>query len=228
MNMPLLDMYKSLIKFLSFVLSDCYEIVLYWTDNGSSYYLAGIENGSVSGRTINSPISDYGLSLIHDKVFKEKDFVTHFKSITNHNIPLTSFSYFIKDNNKNLLGILAINYDNSNDLNSIHRLEEIRNYIIQRSNSLANNYHKEKPVAVTAPQLLTDEIDNIVYDMVSPDILRQGISLSQELKIDIVRELNHKGLFSVKGAVNKVANLLNVSEPSIYRYLKIVNDQQKN
>lgn len=225
MNVSLLNMYKSLINFLTIVLSDPYEIILYWTDDGETYYIAEIENSTISGRSENSPLTEYGLTLIRDEVYKEKDYVTHFKSITTHNIPLTSFSYFIKDDDENLLGILGINYDNSKDLSAIHKLEEIKSYIFERSNSLSENDNKEKSETLTAPQLLTDEIDKIIYNMVSPDVLRQGISLSQELKIDIVRELHQRGLFSIKGAVSKVSDLLNVSEPSIYRYLKIVNDK---
>lgn len=227
MNNSLLTMYKSLIKFLSIVLSDPYEIVLYWTNDGVNFRIAAIENAVISGRTDNAPLTDYGLKLIQDEVYKEKDYVTHFKSITTDNIPLTSFSYFIKDDHDNLLGILGINYDNSKDLTTLHKIEEIKDYIFQRSNSLQDTEESIISDEKSAPQLLTDEIDKIIYSIVSPDILRQGVSLSQELKIDIVRELHQRGLFSVKGAVGKVSNLLNVSEPSIYRYLKIVTDKRK-
>ena len=46
------------------------------------------------------------------------------------------------------------------------------------------------------------------------------ISSSGEEKIRVVKYLQDKGTFKVKGAIALVADKLDVSEPTIYRYLK--------
>lgn len=44
--------------------------------------------------------------------------------------------------------------------------------------------------------------------------------LSKEDKITIVTELNNEGIFLLKGTVGKVAHSLNISEPTVYKYLQ--------
>ena len=44
--------------------------------------------------------------------------------------------------------------------------------------------------------------------------------LNVEEKIKVVKYLQEKGIFKVKGAIVLVAEKLAVSEPTIYRYLK--------
>ncbi len=60
----------------------------------------------------------------------------------------------------------------------------------------------------------------MIYSIVSPDLLDQQITLNKDLKVEIIRQLNEKGVFQIKGAVSQVARL-NISDPSVYRYLKI-------
>ncbi|NLM65888.1 MAG: hypothetical protein GX180_01735, partial [Enterococcus sp.] len=71
-------------------------------------------------------------------------------------------------------------------------------------------------------EILDDSIEGIVYSIVSPELLDQKILLSKELKVEIVRNLNEKGVFQIKGAVARVSEILNISEPSVYRYIKMV------
>ena len=47
-----------------------------------------------------------------------------------------------------------------------------------------------------------------------------GLRLKVEEKIRVVKYLQDKGTFKVKGAIALVADKLDVSEPTIYRYLK--------
>jgi DNA invertase Pin-like site-specific DNA recombinase len=47
--------------------------------------------------------------------------------------------------------------------------------------------------------------------------------LTANEKIRIVQELQHKGLFRIKGAVSEVAALVLTSEATIYRYLSKIN-----
>ena len=52
--------------------------------------------------------------------------------------------------------------------------------------------------------------------------------LNQEEKIEIVRDLESKGVFMLKGAVSEVAEKLSVSEATLYRYIRIVSNEKKN
>ena len=52
--------------------------------------------------------------------------------------------------------------------------------------------------------------------------------MSQDEKIQVVRELNELGLFLFKGGVSELAKKLKVSDATVYRYLhKIKDDDEK-
>ena len=48
--------------------------------------------------------------------------------------------------------------------------------------------------------------------------------MSLDRKLKLIEEFNRKGVFLVKGTVQKIAKLLDISEPSIYRYLSKIKD----
>ena len=54
-----------------------------------------------------------------------------------------------------------------------------------------------------------------------PELLDQ-VDLNIDTKINIVKELNEQGIFNIKGSVAEVAKKLNISESSVYRYIKMV------
>ena len=49
--------------------------------------------------------------------------------------------------------------------------------------------------------------------------------LSQSDRVEIIRDLNNNGMFLLKGAVATVAEVMGVSEPSVYRYLQKVKKE---
>ena len=223
MKNNLLEHYKELTKFLSLVLGQHYEIILYWIDQ-SEVSIAAIENNHISGRTIDSPITEFGISLIQNKTYTNQDYITHFKSVNRHNVHLTSSTFFIKDDDSELIGMLGINHDNSADLNILEKLDEIKQ-IIQPNVDEVEKTQSTMTQTNWSPQILSNNIEEIIFSVISPDLLQADVSLSQDLKVNIVRTLNQRGIFTMKGAVTTVANILQISEPSVYRYLKMVENE---
>lgn len=75
-------------------------------------------------------------------------------------------------------------------------------------------------------EILEETIEGIIYSIVPSDLLDKQTPLNKELKIKIIRQLNEKGIFQIKGAVSQVAKILNISDPSVYRYLKIAEGEK--
>ncbi|EFR31159.1 helix-turn-helix transcriptional regulator [Eremococcus coleocola] len=224
MNSYLLSMYQQLTKFLASVCGREFEIVLYWFEKGE-VYIAALENSHISGRNLDSPMTEFGLSLIKNKVYLEKEYVTNFHSVNNRKKHLTSHTFFIKDNSNQLLGILGINHDRSIDQTMLLKVKDLVNIMEDRfpTDNQTDDISKD---SITKPQVLTQSIEEIIYTIIDPQLLSEDVSLSQELKINIVDQLNQHDVFTVKGAVAKVADILNISIPSVYRYLKIVQDNK--
>lgn len=224
MNSYLLSIYQQLTKFLASVCGREFEIVLYWLEKGE-VYIAALENSHISGRNLDSPMTEFGLSLIKNKVYLEKEYVTNFHSVNSRKNHLTSHTFFIKDNSNQLLGILGINHDRSIDQTMLLKVKDLVNIMEDRfpTDNQTDNISKD---SITKPQVLTQSIEEIIYTIIDPQLLYEDVSLSQELKINIVDQLNQHDVFTVKGAVAKVADILNISIPSVYRYLKIVQDNK--
>ena len=105
--------------------------------------------------------------------------------------------------------MLCCNKDTStvSDLeNALKRVEYQYNLIV-RSHDVHEN--------------LDEQRDTMVMEAVSQIIEKHGGSamLKKAEKIQIVQELSNSGVLKMKGAVNEAARQLNVSIPTIYRYI---------
>ncbi|MCH3904411.1 MAG: helix-turn-helix domain-containing protein [Lactobacillus sp.] len=69
-------------------------------------------------------------------------------------------------------------------------------------------------------EVLATSVEGLIYSVVDPKMLQSNMLLSPKQKEKLISELHIKGVFSVKGSVQKVAKILRISEPTIYRYLR--------
>ncbi len=217
-----LEYWKTIIQFLHGVLGDNYEIILHVIDK-NDIYIGEIVNNHISGRTKNSPLTTFALDLIKKQVYKDLDYVTNYKAIVSpQNKEVRGSTYFIKDENGELEGMLCINLD-------ITAYKEIATNILNLANlNIDQLIPKIAPQTTIIPdeepvEVLSSNIQDIISEIIDPNLLSQNIQLSQDVKIEIVSKLSEKGVFQLKGAVSKVAEVLNISEPSVYRYLKKVD-----
>ncbi len=216
-----LNHWKTVIAFLSGVLGKNYEIILHVIDE-DDIYIGEIVNNHISGRTKNSPLTTFALDLINKKVYLEKDYVTNYKAIVSpENKEVRGSTYFIKNDQGQLEGMLCINLDISAYKNIAANVLSLANLdlgqLIPDLTQKATTMIQEETVEV-----LSNNIQDIISEIIDPSLINQNIQLSQDVKIEIVTKLSEKGVFQLKGAVSKVAEILKISEPSVYRYLKKV------
>uniref|UniRef100_UPI00359C4EF7 helix-turn-helix transcriptional regulator n=1 Tax=Enterococcus faecalis TaxID=1351 RepID=UPI00359C4EF7 len=212
-----LENYKLIVKFLSQTLGNNYEIVLHWLDTNHSFYIAAIENGFISGRDLHSPITGFALNLINQKVYLEKDFVTNYKALSETNT-LQGSTFFIKNEKQQLQGILCINFNLSNYIDIANKTLELANIDLSFLTE-----KKASPQSDITKEILHSSIEEIIYSTIDPSLLNKDIKLSKKRKLEICKKLQEKGIFKIKGAIPKVATILKISEPSVYHYLKLLN-----
>ncbi|SPS07197.1 helix-turn-helix transcriptional regulator [Latilactobacillus sakei] len=219
-----LERYQGLVHFLGQVLGSNYEVVLHWINQDGSYYIAAIEHAEISGRNLNSPITGFALDLIRDKIYQKQDAVVNYKASSDKNQQIQGSTYFIKDDQGVLLGLLCINFNAQPYLAAIDNLINLANLdSLLASVPTVASKHPQQHQVVTNEEVLHSSVEEIIYTVVAPNTLQSGIKLTQDKKIEICRKLNQKGIFKIKGALSKVAEILGTSEPSIYRYLKLIN-----
>lgn len=219
-----LERYQGLVHFLGQVLGSNYEVVLHWINQDDSYYIAAIENAEISGRNLNSPITGFALDLIRNKIYQKQDAVVNYKASSDKNQQIQGSTYFIKDDQGVLLGLLYINFNAQPYLTAVDNLINLANLdSLMASVPTVASEHQQQRQVVTNEEVLHSSVEEIIYAVVAPNTLQPGIKLTQDKKIEICRKLNEKGIFKIKGALSKVAEILGTSEPSIYRYLKLIN-----
>lgn len=211
-----LEQYQQLVHFLALTLGPDYEVVLHWRDPEGTYYIAAIDNGDLSGRTLNSPVTGFAMDLVKKKVYLKQDFVTNYKAMANANHELNGSTYFIKDKDNSLLGLLCINFDGG-------RFIDIANSLLRLAKQPVSVVLPEpEPVSeepAPVPEVLATRIDDVIESHIDPSILQSDVQLTVQKKVEIVAELMQQGVFQIKGALPRVAKILGVSEPSVYRYI---------
>lgn len=223
MNKVKLAQYPALVKFLGAALGPDYEIVLH-DINGKDQSVAAIANGRISGRNVGAPLTDKALRFIADKTYQDQDFLCNYTGRSKDERTLRASTMFIKDDGGRLIGMLCINFDPSRYQKAsqdILKLCGLDGEIFLEDNHL----HPAGEV-----ENFSDSISEVT-DTVLKRYLKDGIPperLTQEEKMAIVKQLEERGIFLLKGAVNEVATRLHCSAASIYRYLGKINKQNES
>lgn len=206
----------SIADFLGEVLGSNTEILLHdLTDYKKS--IVHIINGHISNRKIGDPITDLVLEFMATESKGDKQFISKYNSKTIEGRLLYSSTYFIRDNSNKIVGALCLNSDYYEVKKSLSFLTSLLpNYVDDKTLSLNNI----KENLNSDPQELTlNKIDAIINEFdIEPN------RMTTEEKTEVIAALNDCGIFNIRGSVQEVANKLQMSEPSIYRYIKKIKN----
>lgn len=213
--------YINIVEFLGKVLGPDYEIVLQDPRN-KEHAIVAIAHGHISGRSLGSPLTDFGLKIITDKEYESTDYKVSYNGLSKDNKIMRSSTFFIKDN-KELIGILCINFDSSRYLDLSKQIL----YLCHPDNLVDENYNfTPTNHLLDVSENFTGSTSELIDAVLENSFLDEHIApnrLSREEKLHIVDILNKKGVFLMKGAVSQVAEQLCCSEASIYRYLNALS-----
>ncbi len=216
--------YIILAEFLGKTLGPEYEIVLH-DINGDEHSIAAIFNGSISGRSMDGPQADQTFKYIKDQTISKNDYIINQKGVENNNKVVRSSSLFIKDENNKLSGMLCINFNGSKYINLAKQILKMTG---MENASIENEYlNNSISIIENISSSISEATDNAVKSSLENSFMPVD-RLNQEEKIEIVRDLESKGVFMLKGAVSEVAEKLSVSEATLYRYIRIVSNEKKN
>lgn len=219
-----LEKYVSLLNFFAEVCGPEYELVLHDVSRPEASIVA-IRNGHISGRTVGSTMSEFAptfIKLIQSGSYGE-DMVAHVDRTRDNRI-LESHTYFIKDEKEELRGMICANHDVT-DLIKLHdTLHEKIRMLNGLSRDLAERAKNEPlPLEAIFEKEMHSNLDGLMDVLIEQAVSEFAVPLkgmSPEDRIRFVRVLRKRHLFSMKGAVAKMAERLDVSEATVYRYLK--------
>lgn len=204
----LLEYYRPMVKFIADMCGPSCEVVLHNIKTPERSVIA-IENGYLSGRGVGSPLTEFAKKTIESGTDQKIDYMVNYNGSSKGRNFLSS-TYFIKNSSGTLIGMLCINKD-------LSVISELQNVI----DRLQQQYNLFNPTSSVKEHLDTP-VNQLLHGLIQDTINASGFESAHmkiNEKVQIVHALKDKGILSMKGAISETARQLDVSEPTIYRYL---------
>ena len=209
---PALLPYVPFVKAIAEMFGDRCEVLLHDTSR-LEHSIVVIENGHVTGRKVGAPMTDLGLYFLQSEQFKETTYLANYQSETKNGEKLKSTSIFIRNNKKEIIGFLCINYDTS--------------YLSDLGQKLADFCHvnahiQEENGNHNQDEVFPDSLDELFNRVFTQMVKKVGVPIGKMKRTDkiaLVRLLNKRGIFLITGSIEEVARRINVSRYTVYNYL---------
>lgn len=175
-----------------------------------------IRNGHLSGRKLGDGTTDAALKMIKLGMHNNDPYVANYAGASLAGRQFRCSTYFIKDKDDKLIGLLCVNIDITEIGGFIKMLQIL-------GAGKAGESEPAKPDNQTIVENLQGNPIDTVRRMISDTLETAGLereALTRQQKMHIVEDLDNSGVFLMKGAVNVVASELNISVPTTYRYLQ--------
>ena len=172
-----------------------------------------VANGTVTGRKEGQSFNHLIPQVLLSKKFKD-DCTVNYTFETEDGKKIKSSSALIRNLEGEVVGMLCINYDLT-ITNLIQ--EELAAFLPQTfSEAQAEEEVLEQDVLTIVDEL----IDNIIG-------VKDIGSLKRKENLEIISFMDEKGIFLVKGAIDKVAASMGLSKVTIYSYLDDVRGKNE-
>ena len=179
-------------------------------------------HGYLTDEKIGDPAPDYILKMIQSSgkhVENKYGFIN--KNMDGH--VLRTSLFFIKDKSE-IAGCFCVNHNIVHIKMILSFLEEL-----SQSSNLEEDTEMDRLPRSEANGTIQDFVEDTVEKFLLERIgFRSFPSLEKKEKVALIRELDDKGIFLVKGSVNMVAKLIGISKFSIYNYLEEIRTNQKS
>lgn len=208
----ILNCYINIAPFLAKVCGPDCEVAIHDVSDPESSIVAIYNN--VSGREQGNPMTDLALDILNRGTHSDSDYLVNYTGHTQNGSFLSS-TYFIKNEGR-LIGLLCIN----KDMTTVQELNSSLHVLLERFNLVA-------PKESQFSERLDTPIDGLLPTRIAEIISQSGVPtsrMSMREKVTIVHRLKENGVLMMRGAVAEIARQLRVSEPTIYRYIKLAGD----
>lgn len=209
---PILKAYIPVANMLTQTFGKSCEVVIHdlTQPESSVVYVA---NGAVTGRKEGQAFDHLIRKVLLNKKFKD-DCTANYIFQSENGKKVKSSSALIRNPEGEVVGMLCINYDLT------------ISYLIQE------NLNDFLPVSAPEPTSAEDSLPNqdvltIIDELIDKIIKNTDVgNLKRRDNIEIIRFMDEKGVFLVKGAIDKVAASMGLSKVTIYSYLDEVKGKK--
>lgn len=197
------------IKAIALTIGPRCEVVLHQIRPGDELEstIVVIENGHVTGRAVGGPTTNLGLEAIRSGERNPDRF--NYRTRTKDGRELRSSSVYFHGPDGELIGALCLNLDVGPYVNARDALGEL--------------IGPEPADGGEIPETFGREIGEVLDALIQQAIERTGMSvglMSRDHKVAVIRDLDGRGAFLVKRAIERIARALRISRVTAYAYLE--------
>lgn len=161
-------------------------------------------NNQVTGREVGQSFDHLIKQVLLSKKFKG-DMTANYKTVTEDGREVKSSTALIRDAEGTVIGALCVNYD----LSAMAPVKAFLDDFLPPA---------EEPTSPPAPPV--ENVVAIVDDLIEKIISQADTaSMKKKEKIQLIEFMESKGVFLIKGAIDKVAARLGISRVTVYSYL---------
>lgn len=211
---PMLENYIPVAKLIAQTFGSHCEIILhdFSRPQNSVVYT---ENNVVTNRTVGESFTEYFVKEVLLSRKFNNDCCANYIMEGKDGKKIKSSTALIRDLNDKVIGALCVNID----------LTQISQFMEELGSLIG------LPEAITPSQdevEVVPSIQEIVDDIIDKTIGDQDVdSMSRDQKIALIRFMNDKQIFAIKGALDKVADRMNISKVTVYSYLDEIKKSDK-
>ena len=171
--------------------------------------IIAIFNNHVTGRKIGDGTSDLGYKKLADEL---PDKIVNYNNQSPSGADLKSSSLTIRNRNDEIIGSMGFNFD----LSSFSNIKEFFE-IFTKTVVLENLPNREQFFMWS----VRDEIQQALNKYITSYDL-QGKALTRKDKLNVVAFMKKEGHINKKGAITILSELLAITRPTLYKYIKEV------
>ncbi|MFE2441930.1 transcriptional regulator [Streptomyces sp. NPDC059426] len=173
--------------------------------------------GTITGRKVGGPPTDLGLRTFRSE--SPQDMV-NYRTETAEGLVLRSSSMFFRTPSGTPVACLCVN----SDLHDLQRAKEILDALTAFGEQAHHGTADGAPLE-TFPATVDDLADGIIRQAIEAVGVPAHL-MKKSHKVEVVRDLDQRGFFAIREAVDVIAQRLNVSRYTIYNYLNEISASQ--
>jgi predicted transcriptional regulator YheO len=185
------------------------EVVLHDLTTPQSSVIYTVNN-HVTGRMVGQSFNHIITQVLLSKKF-HNDVVANYKTQTEDQRSIKSTTVLLRDQKGEAIGALCINYD-------VQPLQQIQEFL--------SNFAYVEEETIKDEVELVGNMQEIAHNLIQQIIGDSNVDkMDRAKKLEIVSFMDEKGVFLIKGAIEKVAESLQVSKVTIYSYLDQIRSE---
>ncbi len=187
------------------------EIVIHDLTHPQSSVMFTVNN-HVTGREVGQSFDHLVKTVLQDEDFKE-DHLSGYTFTTEDGRLIRSSTSLIRDSERKVIGAYCVNFD----VDALNRMQQFIDDFLPAQADAQVEAHEADEDLENVEEIVDQLIQQIIKNSVHP-------SMKRHEKVELIRFMEEKGIFLMKGSVEKVASLLGISKVTVYSYL----DEIKN